>query len=92
VVRQVKITEFAQAAITRASRQFQNLAAEFDSGIMWQLQRSPLDMAQLIPESNPAQFLIQTNAWRGAGLPSITIRFTKNEDGSEIEINCITLR
>jgi hypothetical protein len=55
----------------------------FDS-ILWQLQRSPLDEAALIPGSNPPVRVLETNAWRAAGIPPLRIGFKETPEGMEV--------
>ncbi len=68
----------------RATEQLPSFQRIFEEGILWQLQRSPLDEAVQIPGTDPPLFVIETNAWRAEGIPPLRLGFNRVADGIEI--------
>jgi hypothetical protein len=89
-MRQVMASQFAQAALERATKRFPNFKIVFEEGIMWQLQRSSLTEAVEIPGSDPPVFVLESIAWRAEGIPRLSIGFTRVQHG--IEIVSLSLR
>jgi hypothetical protein len=89
-VRRVTQSAFVQAAVERATREMSSFKRIFEEGIMWQLQRAPLDDAVEIPGSDPPVFVLETAAWRAEGIPRMSIGFIRAPHG--IEVVSLTLR
>ena len=79
-----------RASVERDSERFPTLKLIFDDGIMWQLQRMPLNEAIQIPGTSPPVFVFESNAWRAHGIPPISIGYVETSTG--IELVRFTLR
>jgi hypothetical protein len=90
-VRRVTKSELVEAVIKRTSIELPRFRIIFEEGVMWQLQRSPLGEAAVIPTTDPPIFVIESNAWRADGIPVMRIGFIKLPQ-DDIEIVSLSFR
>jgi len=83
-VRHVSQSEFVRHAVKRATEQFPSFQRIFEEGILWQLQRASLVEAVRIPGTDPPLFVLETNAWRAEGIPSMRLGYNNVPDGIQI--------
>ena len=82
-MRRVVQSELVKAAVRRATSERPTFQKFFEDGVIWQLERGPLDSVE-IAGLNPPVYLIQSIAWLHEGMPELHIQYTPMDGGIEL--------